>query len=105
MKPELFKQKFEKAFQWYGNESSAPGKLKLELDLYKKLLNFLLVGDSYYFIIDHHTLTFELVSKEVEEVMGYSPSEFDIPFMNAFCASSSNCPLTFFQLAPLSFDR
>jgi len=83
MKPELFKQKFEKAFQWYSNESSAPGKLQLELDLYKKLLNFLLVGDSYYFIIDHHTLSFELVSKEVEDVMGYSPSEFDIPFMNS----------------------
>jgi DNA-binding CsgD family transcriptional regulator len=82
MKPEIFKQEFDKAFKWYGNEISAPGLLKFELDLYKKLWNFFLIGDSYYFIINHHTLSFEFVSKEVEHVMGYSPSEFDIPFMN-----------------------
>src|SRR5688572_6853368 len=83
MKPEIFNQEFDKAFKWYGNESSVPGLLKFELDLYKKLWNFFLLGDSYYFIIDHHTLSFEFVSKEVEDVMGYLPSEFDIPFMNS----------------------
>jgi DNA-binding CsgD family transcriptional regulator len=83
MKPDIFKKEFEKAFKWYANETAAPGLLNVELDLYKKLLNFLLVGESYYFIIDHHTLSFELVSKEVEDVMGYHPSEFDIPFMNS----------------------
>jgi len=68
-------------FKWFGNESS-PGLLKFELDLYKKLWNFFLIGDSYYFIINHHTLMMEFVSKEVEDVMGYLPAEFDIPFMN-----------------------
>jgi DNA-binding CsgD family transcriptional regulator len=83
MKPDIFKREFEKAFKWYGNETAAPGMLKVEVEIYKKLLNFLLVGDSYYFIIDHHSLSFELVSKEVEDIMGYLPSEFDIPFMNS----------------------
>jgi DNA-binding CsgD family transcriptional regulator len=83
MKPEIFREEFEKAFKWYANETTAPRMMELEVDVYKKLLNFLLVGDSYYFIIDHHTLSFELVSKEVQDVMGYLPSEFDIPFMNS----------------------
>src|ERR1700750_501433 len=83
MKPDIFKKEFEKAFKWYANEGAAPEMLKVEVDLYKKLLNFLLVGDSYYFIIDHHSLSFEVVSKEVEDIMGYLPSEFDIPFMNS----------------------
>jgi DNA-binding CsgD family transcriptional regulator len=81
MKQEPFNLEFNRIFKWLGNDSS-PGQLKFELDLYKKLWNFFLIGDSYYFIINHHTLQFEFVSKEVETVMGYLPSEFDIPFMN-----------------------
>jgi DNA-binding CsgD family transcriptional regulator len=82
MEQEPFNLEFNKMFKWFGNESS-PGLLKFELDLYKKLWNFFLIGDSYYFIINHHNLTFEFVSKEVEDVMGYHPTEFDIPFMNS----------------------
>ncbi|MEJ8842274.1 LuxR C-terminal-related transcriptional regulator [Lacibacter sp. H375] len=81
MKQEPFDQEFNRIFKWLGNDSS-PSQLKFELDLYKKLWNFFLIGDSYYFIINHHTLQFEFVSNEVETVMGYLPSEFDIPFMN-----------------------
>ena len=81
MKQEPFNLEFNKIFKGLGNES-APGLLKFELDLYKKLWNFFLIGDSYYFIINHHSLKVEFVSKEVEEVMGYHPSEFDILFMN-----------------------
>ncbi|HEU5166684.1 MAG TPA: LuxR C-terminal-related transcriptional regulator [Chitinophagaceae bacterium] len=81
MKEEPFNLEFNKIFKWLGNET-APSLLKFELDLYKKLWNFFLVGDSYYFIINHHSLAFEFVSKEVEDVMGYVPAEFDIPFMN-----------------------
>src|SRR5215204_3160926 len=65
-----------------GLATDLPSLLKFELELYKKLWNFFLIGDSYYFIINHHNFTFEFVSKEVENVMGYLPSEFDIPFMN-----------------------
>jgi DNA-binding CsgD family transcriptional regulator len=82
MKPEIFTEEFEKVFQRYGN-ANTPRINKPETDQYKKLLDFFLIGDSYFFIIDHHTLSFEMVSKEVEEVLGYHPSEFDIPFMNS----------------------
>jgi DNA-binding CsgD family transcriptional regulator len=81
MQQEPFNLEFNKIMKWLGNES-APGLLNLELDLYKKLWNFFLIGDSYYFIINHHSLMMEFVSKEVEEVLGYPPSEFDIQFMN-----------------------
>lgn len=81
MKQEPFNLEFNKIFKWLGNES-APGLLKFELDLRKKLENFFLLGDSYYFIINHHSQKVEFVSEEVEDVMGYHPSEFDIQFMN-----------------------
>jgi len=81
MKQESFDHEFNKIFRWLGNES-APSLLNVELDLYKNLWNFFLIGDSYYFIIDHHRLMVEFVSEEVEQVMGYHPSEFNIQFMN-----------------------
>jgi DNA-binding CsgD family transcriptional regulator len=81
MKQETFNLEFDKMFKWLGNESS-PSKMKLEMDFYKKLWNFFLIGDSYYFVINHHTLMFEFMSKEVEDIMGYHPSELDIFFMN-----------------------
>ena len=81
MKLQLSKQEFNKMFTWFTNETTAPGLLKLDLDLYKKLWNFLLVGDSYYFVINHHTMQCDVVSKEVEHIMGYKSSEFDIFFM------------------------
>ncbi len=80
MKQEPFDLEFNRMFKWFGNEAYPN---KLELDLYKKLWNFLMLGDSYYFIINHHTLQFEFVSNEVEKVMGYLPSEFDIAFMTS----------------------
>jgi hypothetical protein len=80
MKSELFNREFNKIFKLLANES-APGLLKLELELYKKLWNIFLVGDSYYFILNHHSLAFHVVSKEIEDVLGYHPSEFNIPFM------------------------
>ncbi len=81
MKPELFNQEFNKMFSWFTNESS-PGLLRLELEVYKKLLNFFVIGDSYYFVMNHHSLSFDIVSKEVEDVIGYKPSEFTFQFMN-----------------------
>jgi len=81
MKPELFSEEFNKIFKWFANES-VPGLLNLELDFYKKLTNFFLIGDSYYFILNHHTLSFEYVSNEIKDIMGYEPSEFTVGFMN-----------------------
>ena len=49
MKPELFKNEFDKLFNWFTSDET-PVPLTLELDFYKHLWKFLLVGDSYYFI-------------------------------------------------------
>lgn len=81
MKQESFDLEFNKISKWLVNRSS-PDLLKIELDHYKKLWNFFLIGDSYYFVLNHHDLKCEHVSKEVEDIMGYNPSEFDVLFMN-----------------------
>ena len=81
MKQEPFNIEFKKVMKQLSNDS-IPSLLNLELDFYKKLTNFFFIGDSYCFIINHHSLLMEFVSKEVEEVMGYHPSEFNIEFMN-----------------------
>ena len=81
MKQEPFNYEFSRMMKWLGTDS-IPSQLKFDADYYKKFFSFFLLGDSYYFIINHHTLKMEYVSKEIETVMGYLPSEFEIPFMN-----------------------
>lgn len=81
MKQELFKSEFDKLFNWFTTETT-PNPLRLGRDFYKHLWKFLLVGDSYYFIMNHHNISFDFVSKEVREVLGYSKDEFDIECLN-----------------------
>ena len=78
MKQQLFKQEFNKAFKWFTNESTPSERMHLELDMYKKLWNFFLAGDSYYFVFNYHSLQCDVVSNEVETVHGCKPSEFDL---------------------------
>jgi len=82
MEQEIFNEEFNKMFKWFTNEST-PGQLKFELNVYKKLLNFFVMGNSYYFIMNHNSLTFEVVSKEVEDVLGYTPDQFEFEFVNS----------------------
>ena len=108
MKPELFNQEFNRMFKWFGKES-VPSLFNLELAFYKKLWNFFLIGDSYYFILNHHNLDFEFVSKEIEDLMGYTPSEFNVQFMNEnlhpedhpFFLSMGSTLIEFFSKLPL----
>ncbi len=110
MKPEIFNQEFNKMFKWFGNDTK-PSLLNLELDFYKKLWNFFLIGDSYYFVLNHNTLDFELVSDEIEHVMGFNPGEFNVQFMNerihpddrSWFLSIGGTLITFF--AQLPFDK
>jgi len=80
MKLELFSNEANKIWKRVATESE-PDLLQMELDLYKKLLNFFQVGDYYYFIFNLRTLQFDLVSKGVELVLGYHPSEITIEFI------------------------
>ena len=82
MEQKNFNLEFQKVMKRLSSET-APSYLNFERDFYKRLWNFFLIGDSYYFILNHQSLMFEFVSKEVEDVMGYHPSEFNIQFMNS----------------------
>lgn len=80
MKQELFKLEFKKIFKWLINEANVTDNTELELDQYK-LWNFILAGDSYYFVFNHHSFQCDIVSREVEDIIGYKQSEFNLPFM------------------------
>lgn len=60
-----------------GNEQ----KLQLELELQKKLLAFLQIGEFYYYIFNVRTCEFELVSPSVEKILGYQPSQVTLEFL------------------------
>src|SRR5579862_8584787 len=81
MNKEPFNLEFNKIIKGLSNVS-APSTLKFEQDFYKKLRNFFLIGDSYYFVINHQSLAMEFVSNEIEDVLGYHPYEFNMQFMN-----------------------
>lgn len=55
-------------------------KLHIELEVYKKLLNFFQVGDYYYLIFNVATVTFDLISPNIETILGYQASEVDVNF-------------------------
>ena len=78
MKQELFKQEVDKIFTGFANQLNSPAVFNPELDLYKKLWNFFLTGDSYYFIFNYHTLQCDVVSKEAEAIHDCKLSEFDL---------------------------
>lgn len=78
MQQELYKQELSKIFTGFAHDLGSPGTLKLELDLYKKLWNFFLAGDSYYFIFNYHTLQCDIISKEAEAIHGCKLSELDL---------------------------
>ena len=66
-------------------EKMATGSLikqtNLEPKLLKKLLNIFNVGDYYYYIFNVPLFTFEFVSPEMEKILGYKISDFNIPFL------------------------
>ena len=78
MKQDLYNKELNKIFTGFARGLSLPGALKSELNLYKKHLNFYLVGDSYYFIFNYHTLKCDFVSNEVEIIHGCKTSAFDL---------------------------
>ena len=66
-------------------EKMAAGSLvkqtNLEPVILKKLLNIFNVGDYYYYIFNVPLFTFEFVSPEMEKILGYNISDFNIPFL------------------------
>lgn len=70
MKLELYSEETNKLWRRMSGQSATDG-LHLELELYKRLLNFFQVGDYYYFIFNVKDIAFDLVSPQAETVLGY----------------------------------
>lgn len=108
MKNELFEYEFGRIFHLFQSEP-ASDQLKFELDVYKRLLNFFLLGDSFYFIINHNNLQFDHISKEVEQVLGYSQAEMSPSFLaeqlhpddRGWFLTSGTAVYTFFSTLPV----
>jgi len=81
MKKEPFTLEFNRLIQGFINKS-APSLVTVEQDFYKRILNFFVIGDSYYFVINHQNFTIEFVSKEVENVLGYPPGDYNMQLLN-----------------------
>lgn len=54
-----------------------------DIRLYKKILDIFQVGDYYYLITNVRQSKFDLVSPEIERVLGYPADGFDLPFYSS----------------------
>lgn len=55
-----------------------PGELRLEVELYKKLINVFQVGDYWYFIFNPPAMTIEYVSESITDFLGYNYRDFSL---------------------------
>ncbi|MAZ25860.1 MAG: hypothetical protein CL868_02125 [Cytophagaceae bacterium] len=77
-------------------QHKTPSDLKLEVELYKKLISIFQVGDYFYLIFNPPEMKIEYCSKSIATMLGYNPEEFsaevlmqiihpdDLPFFLAF---------------------
>lgn len=54
---------------------------ELELELYKKILDIVQVGPSYYFIFNPSLQTIEFTSETIEKVLGICPHTFSLQYV------------------------
>ncbi len=59
-------------------QNKAAGELRLEVALYKKLLNIFQVGDYYYFVFNPPEMVIEYASKSITSILGYQPEELTL---------------------------
>ena len=62
-------------------QHKTPGDLKLEVELYKKLLNIFHVGDYYYLIFNPPEMVVEYVSPSISDILGHEPTIFTLDFL------------------------
>ena len=53
--------------------------INFDVEAFKKLLDIFQVGDYYYFIANVRKFMFEMVSPEIEQVLGYTHEEMNMP--------------------------
>jgi PAS domain S-box-containing protein len=55
-----------------------PEKFELEIEIYKKMLNFFQVGDYCYFIFSPPEMRMEYTNPSITKLLGYHPDEFTL---------------------------
>lgn len=86
MNNELNKNKvYSEVINVWSNYAQSPNEntehLKLELEIHKKLLSYLQVGEFYYYIFNLSTLEFDYVSPNIEKVLGFTTDEVSLKFL------------------------
>jgi DNA-binding CsgD family transcriptional regulator len=79
MKPE-FLQETDKIWQRI-TKGEKVKELNFDLKIYKTLLNFFMVGDYYYFIINLNVMAFDVISEDVTQILGYPMEDIDVSFI------------------------
>src|SRR5690606_41465301 len=55
-----------------------PEELKVEIEIYKKMLNLFQVGDYCYFIFSPPEMRMEYTNTSITKLLGYQPEEFTL---------------------------
>lgn len=73
-------QEISNRWKFIGQNQIPKRDLELELRVYRKMIEVLQVGRSYFFIFIPPTNRIEFVSDSMENILGYSKEEFDTEF-------------------------
>ncbi len=79
MKPHIFKEA-NKIWNHFTRDTQGH-EIPVPVQVHKKLLAVFHVGEYYYYVFDVKNAVFELMSEEIKAVLGYEPSEVDVPFL------------------------
>jgi DNA-binding CsgD family transcriptional regulator len=78
MKPEIFAEA-NKIWNRFTKDVT-DNDFSLPLKIHKKLLSVFHVGEYYYYVFNVKKSVFELISDEIQPVLGYDPGKVDVPF-------------------------
>lgn len=77
MKPDLYKEAHKIWKRLSTGDSDRD--FQADLDRYRKMLNFFMTGDYYYYVFNARNGVFDFVSQEIKAVLGYEPAEVNVP--------------------------
>ena len=80
MKPEIFKEA-NKIWNRFTKDANDKDDFSIPLKVHKQLINLFHVGPYYYYVFNVKTSSFEFMSEEITNVLGYEPAELDVPFL------------------------
>ncbi|WP_336513922.1 PAS domain-containing protein [Pollutibacter soli] len=75
---------FEKQTDKIWKKISKPDQINdftFDVNIYKRLLDFFMAGDYYYYVTNLRDMKFDLVSNEISEVLGYPRDQINVPMI------------------------